>query len=181
MIYDVKAPDTLLTGTSKLGYVLASVDALRAAFGRERGAGDNTRFEWLVRFEDGVVATLYDWGATDDRDRRTDVEFTWHVGGGDVRALRHVQDVLETMRAASDAQPLTTGLDHPDDEHNLMSPSDVIDHLARCHPETHDVELSVETAAALLTLWGTYHANWAPDVVVANAVHERAHGRETGL
>lgn len=54
--------------------------------------------EWIVRFSDGTVATIYNWkdGRNYLGDDGLDVEeiTTWHVGGFTSEALHRVRDVL---------------------------------------------------------------------------------------
>jgi hypothetical protein len=69
-------------GTYLQGYLLARFEDLEAVFGESAGAGDKTTQEWSLKFEDGTVATIYDW----------------HVGGASPQALVRVQQAFSENR-----------------------------------------------------------------------------------
>ncbi len=66
-----------INGTSLQGYVRTTYAQLVALFGQGMGAGDKTTQEWILQFNNGVVATIYDWKTYDTP---LDV-YDWHVGG----------------------------------------------------------------------------------------------------
>ena len=52
---------------------------------------DKTSCEWALQFEDGTVATIYDWKCG----RWTPMgEYEWHIGGYDAEAYTHVVDTI---------------------------------------------------------------------------------------
>ena len=52
---------------------------------------DKTSCEWALQFEDGTVATIYDWKCG----RWTPMgEYEWHIGGHDAEAYTHVVDEI---------------------------------------------------------------------------------------
>ena len=71
---------SLIDGTFLQGYVIASYQHLVDLFGEPVLQFDpaKTRANWVVQFEDGVVATIYDYKA-----QRTPIELVteWNVGG----------------------------------------------------------------------------------------------------
>lgn len=97
----IRASDNpyLASGTCLQGYVKATYDNLVKAFGKP-GVGDNSKTdaEWIVRFEDGTVVTIYNWknGKNYCGDHGLDVEDIkdWNVGGHDKRAPAYVGQVL---------------------------------------------------------------------------------------
>lgn len=79
-------------GTSLQGYVNTTYATLVALFGPSMGAGDKTTQEWILQFNDGTVATVYDWKEYETPEGM----YRWHVGGKHgtmVAAL--VQDALD--------------------------------------------------------------------------------------
>lgn len=65
-------------------WTFSTIQATRAALCKAFGApiytgdeGDKVNFEWHVLFEDGRVATIYDWRQDPVAD---DVPVTWHIG-----------------------------------------------------------------------------------------------------
>ena len=97
----VKADLDAISFTFRVGQVDASFDQLVRCFGEPHDEGDGykTDVEWLLQFEDGTVATIYNWkdgpnylgAAGTPVDRITH----WHIGGRDVRASRAVRRALE--------------------------------------------------------------------------------------
>jgi len=79
------------SGTCLMGYVETTYDKLVAVFGApRRGPGDKTTCEWVLRFADGTVATIYDW----KEDATPTDQYDWHVGGSSKYALDRVNDAL---------------------------------------------------------------------------------------
>lgn len=81
-----------LNMSSLMGYVETTYDELIEMLGEPtfRG-GDKTTVEWAIQFEDGLVATIYDWktGATPQG------RYDWHVGGHDRKVVDRVRDILD--------------------------------------------------------------------------------------
>lgn len=87
--------DALINGTSLVGYVVTSYSELVEKFGEPdfgpNGSGDKVTCEWALEFEDGTVATIYDW-----KEYETPMgEHRWHVGGNKRVAVDRVTEVLE--------------------------------------------------------------------------------------
>ena len=69
--------DADANGTSLQGYMRATYDQLVARFGQPDGGGDKTTVEWCLEFEDGTIATIYDW-----KEYETPMyAYDWHIGG----------------------------------------------------------------------------------------------------
>ena len=79
-------------GTSLQGYMPATYEQLVERFGQPEGdAGDKTTVEWLLQFEDGTVATIYDW-----KEYSTPVGmYHWHIGGKSNLAVARVQQAFK--------------------------------------------------------------------------------------
>jgi len=92
--------DANIERTSLKGYVIASFDELVDAFGApddgpDDRTGDKVTCCWRLQFEDGTVATIYDWKEQETPYHR----YHWHVGGKSATALDHVHKTLyETRR-----------------------------------------------------------------------------------
>jgi hypothetical protein len=55
---------------------------------------DKTTCEWALTFEDGTVATIYDY-----KTPFTPMgEYEWHIGGHDAEAYTHVVDTIQLHR-----------------------------------------------------------------------------------
>jgi hypothetical protein len=55
---------------------------------------DKTTCEWVLTFEDGTVATIYDYKT----DRTPMWGYDWHIGGHDTKAYTHVVDTITLHR-----------------------------------------------------------------------------------
>lgn len=89
--------DANANGTSLQGYVTAYYHELVAVFGEpDYLGGDKTTVEWCLEFDDGTIATIYDWKEYETPMGR----YQWHVGGTSKSAVWAVQDSMkETTNA----------------------------------------------------------------------------------
>jgi len=67
---------------------------------------DKTTCEWRLKFEDGTVASIYDYKTN----RTPMMGYEWHIGGYDDRAVELVQECINMhrdplVRAVRDFQP----------------------------------------------------------------------------
>jgi antitoxin component YwqK of YwqJK toxin-antitoxin module len=81
------------------GYIVASYDRLVELFGEPtEGDGYKVDAEWIVEFEDGTVATIYNWknGRNYCGHEGYPIELItdWNIGGYKKQAVRLVDDVL---------------------------------------------------------------------------------------
>jgi hypothetical protein len=76
-----------VNGTSLQGYMQAYYHQLVVVFGEPEGGGDKTTVEWCLSFEDGTVATIYDWK---EYDTPTGL-YRWHIGGRSPKAVDRVK------------------------------------------------------------------------------------------
>lgn len=80
-------------GTSLVGYARATFQRLVRCFGAPHTVdGDKTTVAWYIKFEDGTVATVYDWAQHEAQPRRR--MYNWHVGGFDEGAVQRVVTAL---------------------------------------------------------------------------------------
>lgn len=79
-------------GTSYQGTYMTTYDDLVRVFGEPtcKGDGDKTTVEWIIKFDDGTIATIYDW-----KYGHTPKDFTeWNIGGKNRKAYVNVGFVL---------------------------------------------------------------------------------------
>jgi hypothetical protein len=76
-----------VNGTSLQGYMEAYYHELVEVFGEPEGGSDKTTVEWCLAFEDGTVATIYDWKEYDTPMGL----YQWHIGGKSNLAVARVQ------------------------------------------------------------------------------------------
>ena len=102
-----------LQGSHLIGVFGASYDTIKAAFGDpQEGEDDKIQVVWYIQFEDGTIASIYDWkqGAS-YRGEGCGIHFSdvdeWHVGGIDEKAMLRVSEVIDAVSspAAQAAAP----------------------------------------------------------------------------
>lgn len=77
-------------GTSLQGKMSAYYHQLVEVFGEPDGGGDKTTVEWCLEFEDGTIATIYDW-----KEYETPMGLhRWHIGGKNKSAVFAVMDAF---------------------------------------------------------------------------------------
>lgn len=97
----INSEDVNIAGTSLVGAVNVSYRKLVKTFGRETfgmSGDDKSQCEWTLIFEDGTVATIYDWKVNKkycgknglSKSKVTD----WHIGGVSERAVKLVENEL---------------------------------------------------------------------------------------
>lgn len=86
-------------GTSLQGYVYCDYSVLKKAFGKPN-TGDQYKIdaEWDLEFEDGVIATIYnykDGKNYNGKDGTPKTKITeWHIGGKSQEAVDRVHKIL---------------------------------------------------------------------------------------
>jgi len=87
--------DAFVNGTSFKGDFMAYYDELVKVFGQpDHGPNnfehDKVTCEWDLMFEDGTVATIYDW-----KESETPMgNYLWHIGGKTSEAVDRVLEAL---------------------------------------------------------------------------------------
>jgi hypothetical protein len=86
-------------GTSLQGYVSVSYHELLSKFGEPTGSdGYKSDAEWELLFDDGKVATIYNWkdGKNYNGPDGLDVRYitNWHIGGRDKEVVSRVKTIL---------------------------------------------------------------------------------------
>lgn len=84
------------SGVSLKGYVRATYLDLVEVFGEPSYGPDDyeldkTTCEWHLRFEDGTLATIYDWKTGETPTQL----YSWHVGGKSMKAVDLINETFE--------------------------------------------------------------------------------------
>lgn len=79
-------------GTHLLGTITMPCFEIEAALGKpQTGDFDKVQAEWLIQFEDGQVATIYDW-----KENKPYWDVTeWHIGGNNAEIVERVLSILK--------------------------------------------------------------------------------------
>jgi hypothetical protein len=92
-------------GSHLIGVVVASYNMMRTAFGDPCGAFDpyKTQVEWAIQFEDGTIATIYDWKEGDcyhgeGQGKHFSKVIEWHIGGFNEKAELRVLEVITGIK-----------------------------------------------------------------------------------
>jgi len=85
--------------TSLCGYVHTGYDRLVDKFGKPTdGDGYKTDAEWNILFEDGKVATIYNWKNGENycgvEGLETSMITEWHIGGHDFEVVERVNKII---------------------------------------------------------------------------------------
>ena len=94
-----KASSASADDTSLQGYVTVPYSKLVRVFGKAgRGDREKVDAEWVLKFDDGTVATIYnykDGKAYLGKNGKSVSQITaWHIGGKSVKAVRLVKAAL---------------------------------------------------------------------------------------
>ena len=54
----------------------------------------DTRYQWLIEFEDGLLATIYDWKVDYSKVSVHDQQMVWHIGGHDSRVMDRIYKIV---------------------------------------------------------------------------------------
>jgi hypothetical protein len=91
-----------VNGTSYQGVISETFENLLKVFGTPMGAsGDNkVDVEWNIMFNDGVVATIYNWkngpvSMGENGTNPVDIQ-EWHIGGKTISAIYDVEEILQS-------------------------------------------------------------------------------------
>jgi len=80
------------SGTHLVGSIETTYKNLVKMLGEPMfGDGEKVQAEWVLEFDDGTIATIYDWKESISVQRVTD----WHIGGFNDEAAEHVQDLFQ--------------------------------------------------------------------------------------
>lgn len=105
-----KIDHTAGAGTSLQGYLnYTTLESLIKAFGEPQrwdDESDKVTTEWTIIFEDGVVATIYDWKRYQLGAPGMTEPYDWHIGGNYTDAVDRVVAVLsQSEKVVSEKVP----------------------------------------------------------------------------
>lgn len=92
MKYSILKTPRSANGTSYQGKIRTTYRQLLEAFGEplEGSADFKTDCEWVVEFEDGTIATIYNW-----KTGRIPFEpYDWHIGGRSLFAVENISKIF---------------------------------------------------------------------------------------
>jgi hypothetical protein len=107
-------PDEMTFGTSLQGYITAPYAELVELFGKPHDFFDDFKCdaEWYVEFDDGTVATIYNWknGRNYLGDDAPPVEAitSWNIGGNTTEAADKILEVSSHYRLNGDRRTRMT-------------------------------------------------------------------------
>ena len=82
--------DVNINGTCLRGYLTATFNEMVEKFGEPfEGDGYKTSVEWAMEFDDGTIATIYDW-KTKSPSLTPYEPYQWHIGGNNEKALEYI-------------------------------------------------------------------------------------------
>ena len=106
-------------GSHLQGHIIVDFATLVNVFGDPSCNGDEYKVqkEWCLEFEDGVIATIYDWKEGDAYNGAGEgTHYTkvtdWHIGGFDIHAVWAVQDAI-TQWERTQANGLVNKFEEP--------------------------------------------------------------------
>jgi hypothetical protein len=99
-IYNINDPSININGTCYVGSIVADYSLLVKKLGKPSASFDNykTDAEWQIEFEDGTVATVYNWKngknyCGEDGLEVEDIQ-SWHIGGCESCVLSWIEDYI---------------------------------------------------------------------------------------
>lgn len=88
-------------GTWLQGHIVATRRELEMSFGQPcyevDDPFDKVTTEWAIQFDDGTIATIYDWKRYELGAPAMDERTTWNIGGETPKAVERVEDSLLTL------------------------------------------------------------------------------------
>lgn len=90
--------DSTGTGTHLQGYVTTTRSSLIETFGMPTFTTDEdwekVTTEWIIKFQDGTIATIYDWKRYEEGAPALNEVYDWHIGGYSKTAVSRIQETL---------------------------------------------------------------------------------------
>lgn len=86
-------------GSHLQGYVESTFDEIIEIFGSPKHGPDafyldKVTCEWVLEFEDGTIATIYDWKMCETPYNK----YYWHIGGFDQKSVDLIQEIVAIHR-----------------------------------------------------------------------------------
>jgi hypothetical protein len=94
--------DVDVNGTSLIGYIDEDFAKIKKLFGKpSKGDGYKVDAEWEIEFEDGMVATIYNYKDGKNYLGNSGTPKTkireWHIGGHNEDVLERIQNILNCV------------------------------------------------------------------------------------
>jgi hypothetical protein len=103
MKFTITTHDSEFVSGHLVGYVRTTRRVLEEHFGApfvpDLDSDGKTTVEWVIKFEDGLTATIYDWKRYEMGTPELDEIEEWHIGGQDEVVTARVLEALETVNA----------------------------------------------------------------------------------
>lgn len=103
-----------ISGTSLSDYIKATFDELVQAFGEPFEGNYKTDWEWEIEFDDGTVATIYNWKDGPNycgSHGKKSFEITeWHIGSRTMDAATRVHDIINEQRTTNAMNALSESM-----------------------------------------------------------------------
>lgn len=92
-----------VTGTFLVGHTKeVSRDQIQKAFGGptfiDNDPYEKVTVEWVIQFDNGTLATIYDWKRYELGTPAQDELYEWHIGGVSQNAVELVNSALERVK-----------------------------------------------------------------------------------
>lgn len=85
-------------GTHLQAYVPTTRAKIESVFGaptvENDDPSDKVTTEWVIRFDDGTIATIYDWKRYEEGAPAMNEQIVWHIGGHSLDARNAVEKAL---------------------------------------------------------------------------------------
>ena len=80
--------------TSLQGYIRTTYDQLKSVLGDPvyEDGDDKVTCEWIIKFSDGTVATVYDWKESSTPKG----EYEWHIGGHNQKSVAAILKIFQS-------------------------------------------------------------------------------------
>ena len=87
-------------GTSLRGYITASREDLTKVFGApvDYPLDDKVTTEWTIQFDNGEVATIYDWKRYEKGRPEFNELFEWNIGGSSFDVVSLIKDAIHRSK-----------------------------------------------------------------------------------
>jgi hypothetical protein len=154
-------------GTWSQGEITLPYAAIVAVLGEPTDDGDGYKVSthWALKFEDGTIATLYDWKETElyDDGLETVEEFrerdsyAWHIGGTTQRAVELIRELFAEAQHAAELARIEA-IDFAEVKPATSAP-EIISHGHALQVLSNVRELNADLLAALRELLRQSEAN----------------------
>ena len=94
-------------GGSLVGYVSATREEIESVFGQatytDLSLDEKVSIEWVVQFENGIIARIYDWKRYEEGTPLMNELYEWHIGAREEAAVPFVAKAVQKDVTGFDA------------------------------------------------------------------------------